>query len=360
MKRYRVAQVGIGNRGKVHANAFLELADRYELVGLCDIDRPKLDAYAQSRELARAILFDDAEQMLAKTRPDVFCFVLMPHIRLPMVELAARYGVKGLAFEKPMATSLAEAWNITRVCRERGIRTVVSHQQKYLTSFQKLKGLLDAGEVGQVLRIDASCQAWLSQLGTHYMDYLLWANGGHRARWVMGHVHGKGLLSDSHPSPDYTMGRLELENGVHAFYEFGRLSPSYMDRAHFWVDNRLTVRGTEGYAWCDTDGRWGALTRSSAGKVIGESGPTWGEQEPTRLQPLYLAELADWLDGSIARHSCDVEQAYHGYEILEATCISALEKRRVDLPLDPASCGDVIERMRTELPDCPEREGREQ
>ena len=35
-------------------------------------------------------------------------------------------------------------------------------------------------------------QAWLSQLGTHYMDYILWANGGSRARWVVGHVHGRG------------------------------------------------------------------------------------------------------------------------------------------------------------------------
>ena len=30
-----------------------------------------------------------AEQMLADTRPDVFCFVTQPHLRLPMVPVTA-------------------------------------------------------------------------------------------------------------------------------------------------------------------------------------------------------------------------------------------------------------------------------
>src|SRR6476646_5499097 len=124
MKCYKIAQVGIGNRGKVHANAILSLPDQFELVGLCDLDRPKLDAYAASKGLRPELLFDDAERMVANTHPDVFCFVTPPAARLPLVELAVRYRVKGLAFEKPMANSLAEAWEITRLCREHGVKAV--------------------------------------------------------------------------------------------------------------------------------------------------------------------------------------------------------------------------------------------
>ena len=90
--RYRVAQVGIGARGKIHADAFLQLTERFELVGLCDVDRPRLEEYAQRRGLARERLFDDAERLLQATRPDVFCFVTQPDVRLAMVQLAARYG----------------------------------------------------------------------------------------------------------------------------------------------------------------------------------------------------------------------------------------------------------------------------
>ena len=37
MKKYRVAQVGCGNRGKYHIKGFMENADRFEVVGLCDL-----------------------------------------------------------------------------------------------------------------------------------------------------------------------------------------------------------------------------------------------------------------------------------------------------------------------------------
>jgi predicted dehydrogenase len=353
--RYTIAQAGIGHRGKVHANAILQLSDRFELVGLCDLDAKKLKAYADEKRLPAGILYDDAEKMLQETKPDVFCFVTHPDVRLSMVKLAAKNGVRGLAFEKPMAKSLREAWAITRLCRDHRIKAVVSHQQKYLTSMQKLKEIVDAGDIGQVLYVNATCQAWLAQLGTHFMDYMLWANNRSRAKWAVGHVHGKELLSDNHPSPNYTMGHVEFENGVRSYFGFGKLSPSHMPKDHFWLDNRLWVYGTHGYVWADTNGRWGAFTRKSGGEPIGGAGAGWGEQQSTRLQPLYFAEFADWLDGKTDHHSCDVEIAYHGYEVLEAVCISALEHRRVDLPLDPEQCQDSFERMRRELPDCPER-----
>ena len=211
-----------------------------------------------------------------------------------------------------------------------------------------------ADQLGQVQRIEASCQAWLAQLGTHFMDYALWINGGSRARWVVGHVHGKELLADSHPSPNFTLGQVEFENGVRAVVEFGKLASSTMAPEKFWFDNRLTVRGSHGYAWGETDGRWGALTRSSGGEVVGGEGDDWHTQERKRLQLLFAADLADWLDDDARVHPCNVEISYHGYEILEGLCISALEHRRVDLPLDTSDCGDVFARMRQELPDCPE------
>ncbi len=351
MIRYRVAQVGLGARGKVHARGFLANADRFELVGLCDLDEARLRYGAE--QYGVAVTYRDAEAMLADLRPDVFCFVTQPHLRLPMVELGLRYGVKAIALEKPMATSLQEARAITDLCHANGIKAVVSHQQKYLTSLQKVKQIVGAGEIGEVHTIQATCQAWLSQLGTHYMDYILWLNGGHHARWVVGHVHGKTKLSDSHPSCDYMMGEALLENGVRAIIECGYPSPSHMEARHFWLDNRLTAYGSHGYAWGDTNGRWGAFTRASGGEALGEQGASWGEQEQNCLQPLYLSDLADWLDDDRKVHPCNIEISYHGYEILEGLCISAMDNTRVDLPLDVSRAYDMNERMRRELPSVP-------
>ena len=352
MKKHTVAQVGVGSRGMTHLRGFLAPAnaDRFDVVGLCDLDESKLRAAAD--EYGIDATYADAETMLAETRPDVFCFVTPPAVRLELAQLGAQHGVKAMAFEKPMATSLAEAWAITDLCRRGGIKGIVSHQQKYLTSMQKLKAVVDAGELGEIRTIHATCQAWLSQLGTHFMDYALWANGGHRARWVVGHVHGRERLTDSHPSPDYILGQALCDNGVRIYIECGHLSPSHITDRPFWVDNRLTVHGTHGYVWADTDGRWGALTSAGGGEVQTGEGELWHEQEKTHLQVDYLRDLADWLDDDANVHPCNIEMAYHGYEVLEGLCISALDHTRVDLPLaDPAGREDVLERMRKELPD---------
>lgn len=355
MKRYRVAQAGCGARGEVHLDGWLNNPESFQVEALCELDLEKAKRVAGARGL-KARIYSDADAMLGEVKPDVFCFSTLPNVRLSLVELAAKHKVKALVFEKPMATSLKEARAIVRICEEAGILALVSHQQKYLTSFEKFKAVLDKGEIGSVRRIEASCQAWLSQLGTHYIDYVLWANGGARAKWVVGHVHGKELLADHHPSPNYTMGQIGFENGARAVVEFGRLSASYMDKGKFWLDNRLTAYGDHGYAWCDTDGRWGVFSKATAPEAVYGEGETWEPQQRHRLQRLFAKELALCLDGKLAKHSCDVSIAYHGYEIMEALCLSALDKRRVDLPLDPSSECDVFERMRHELPDCPELE----
>jgi predicted dehydrogenase len=357
MKRYRVAQVGLGARGMVHLNGFLSLPQRFEVVGLCDIDQEKLKSRTAGLKVAT---FTEAEKMLQETRPDVFCFVTHPNVRLEMVKLAAKYQVKGLALEKPMAVSLVDARTMRDICVDNKIKAVVSHQQKYLTSLQKVKEIANAGELGEIIEVRGSCTGSLTDLGTHYMDYLLWANNNHPVKWVVGHAHGIRELGGIHPSPDFFMARMEFANGVRGLLEIGTLATRWMGKnAPVWLDNRLTIIGTQGYAWGDTDGRWGALTRSSGGEVLTGFGPGydpahlgagWEKQQGEFLQTPYLRDLADWLDDNCKVHSCNMGQAYHGFEILSAASLSALNFTRGDLPVeDFAGAGDVIDRMRKQF-----------
>ena len=167
-----------------------------------------------------------------------------------------------------MAESLQEAKKIVKLCHDNGIKAVVCHQQKYLSQMQTLKKRIEDGEIGEITKIHVECQAWFSQLGTHYVDYILWANGGHRAKWVCGHVHGPICLDDNHPAPDYLLGTMELENGVHAYVECGYLAEAHNPPEYGSSDNRLTVYGKEGYVYAETDGFWGACTKATNGRLI--------------------------------------------------------------------------------------------
>jgi len=344
-KKYTVAQAGLGNRGKTHILGIQANPDRFDLIAVCDINGERLDYMSKEYRVKKAYL--DADKMLEEIKPDVFVFVTHPDIRIEMIKLAVKHGIKAVAFEKPMATSVREAFEIKKLCEENNIKAIVSHQQKYLTSMKKLKQVLEAKEIGDIVQMNVSTQAWMAQLGTHYMDYALWANDGVKANWVVGHIHGTEKLTDNHPSPDYIMGQVEFANGVRLFLENGYLSKSTMGKRpdKFWVDDRLTVYGTKGYVWCETDGAWGACIN---GLIQGEQGKTWGEQEPG-LQTPYFTDFADWLDDDAKIHPCNIAISYHGYEILEALCVSALDNKIMRLPVNANEMPDLIERMKLEL-----------
>ena len=42
MSMHTVAVMGLGVRGKIHLHGLLENPDYYKVVGLCDIDEPKM------------------------------------------------------------------------------------------------------------------------------------------------------------------------------------------------------------------------------------------------------------------------------------------------------------------------------
>lgn len=351
VQKHTVAVMGLGVRGKTHLKALLENADRYEVVGLCDIREEVMKNVADMFGL-NVPLFTDVEEMLATTRPEVFVFVTYPNLRLSMIELAVKYGVKAVSLEKPMAEDMSEAKKMTDLCVKHGIKAVVCHQQKYLSQMQELRAKVVRGDLGEIKKIFAECQAWSAQLGTHYIDYIIWANGGCRAKSVVGHIHGPATLKDNHPSPDFLLGEILFENGTRGYIECGYFSERHNPEIYADTDNRLTVWGTTGYAYAETDGFWGESSKATKGEFVNGKDPGWYNHQEKVIQTPYYTEYADWLDDDSKKHSCDIETAFHGFEILEAIFLSALDKTRIDLPLTNFDYENVLDRMNRELPEC--------
>lgn len=348
--KYTVGIAGLGVRGKIHLKGILENSDRFEIVGLCDIN-PKREAEIAAKFNVKAPFFTDAEEMLKQTHPDVFVFVTFPEIRTSMVDLAVKYGVRGLSFEKPMAVNIQEARYITDVCNEHGIKTVVSHQQKYTKQMQLIKGIVERGEIGQLCKIHTECNSWLAQLGTHYIDYAMWINGGkHRVKSIVGHAHGNWMLTDSHPAPDYVLGEAILENNVRIYLECGYFAERREYVPLYGYDNRMTAYGTHGYVWAETDGRYGYFTKQTKGELVTGAFEEWDIQDK-HIQTPYYTQFADWMDDDAKEHPCNVNLSYHGYEVLEGLCLSALDHTRIDLPLADINYTPVLERMAREFPD---------
>jgi len=357
MSKYTVVIAGCGPRGAYHAEGFAANADRFDVKAVADLVPEKAKAFAERFGIDKT--YDDVDAMLAAEKPDVFCFATLPAVRLSLVELGIKHKVKVIAFEKPVATELPEAREIFEKCKAAGIKLIVSHQQKYGKSWHKVKQIVDSGEIGEVTKIHATARAWLSQLGTHIMDYMLWFNNRSKVKWVVGQAIGTRMLTDSHPSADYVIGSMEFENGVRGIIECGAHAPHFVPGNNplldikFWTDSAITIHGTHGYARVTTGNGWEAVTKSSKGEMLrGE-----GMFNPSEEQPLYIRDLADVLDGKLAVHPCDSEISYHGFEAVMALYMSALDHRKVDLPLREIPPGSLIARLNEELPHSDEYAG---
>jgi predicted dehydrogenase len=348
VKKHTIILAGLGKRGKIHLKGILENPERFELLGVYD---PAAEAVHTATERFKldCPIFSSAEEMLSKTKPEIFAFATHPDIRLEYVRLGIKYGVRGLSFEKPMATSLSDAREMTRLCVDNGIQAIISHQQKYMTQMQRIYECVSSGIIGVPELIRIFMLPWASQLGTHFVDYALWVNGGVGAEWVVGHIHGRLKLTDNHPSPDYILGEARLKNGATLLIEGGYLAPHTMPDEEFWCNNRITVYGDHGYAWAETNGRYGIFSPDTGGKVeIGQYPKFVVQQEGT--QTPYYADYADWLDDDSKKHSCNIEISLHGFEIIEALYKSALENIRVDIPIQGKEI-DAITEMKKTLPE---------
>jgi len=338
---YKVVVVGMGKRGMHHATTF-HANPRFEVVGICDIDAAKLQSAAA--QLGNPMTSTDAAELLAKTRPDVFCLTTMPNIRYPMIKLAVEARVKLIAYEKPIALNLREARQIMELVRNAGVKTVVSHQHRYGAHYQKVKEIIASGAIGRVHTVYGHATGWMLHMMTHLIDYMRWYNDNAEAEWVMAQASGRGKLSDNHPSPDYIGGFIQFANGVRGIVECGAGAPDVPEVDYWWRKALIGAQGTEGFAEVLTGGGWRAVTKDG---VL--QGP--GTMDYNLDMPPYIEDMARWLDDDDAVHPCNGEDAYKGFEIMLAMVRSVVERGQVALPLPEGP--PEIEALAEVLPEKP-------
>lgn len=337
---YKVMVVGMGKRGKHHANTF-HAHERFEVVGICDINEETLaDAATQCGNPKTG---SDAAALAAEVQPDVFCFCTHPTLRKPLIQIGIDSGAKLIAFEKPVAPSSTEAIEIKAMLDAAGVKAVVSHQHRYGEHYRKVKEIIDSGVLGRIHTVYASATGWMLHMMTHMLDYMRWYNSNEAAEWVMGQAAGRGKLTDNHPSPDYIAGVIQYANGVRGNIEVGAGAPDQPEVEKWWGKNRIGVQGTEGFAEVLTNGGWRSVTKD--GVQSGE-----GVMNYDLDMPPYVDEMAKWLDDGI-EHQCSFDQAYEGFMTMAAMMRSVVEGGQVALPLKEGK--DETQMLIDSLPDKP-------
>jgi predicted dehydrogenase len=323
MNRYKVIVVGMGKRGMHHAAAF-HANSRFQVVGICDIDKARLEAAAP--KLGQPEVSTDARALARSVKPDVFCFCTLPNLRSELIGVGIECGAQLIAFEKPVALTSAEGLKIKQMLEAAKVKAVVSHQHRYGEHYRKVHELITSGALGRLNSVYGTATGWMMHMMSHLVDYALWYNPGGQAQWVMAQAGGRGKLADSHPSPDYIAGFIHFSNGVRGIIDCGAGAPDVPEVPYWWRKCRIGAQGTEGFAEVMTGGGWRAVTKN--GSFSGA-----GSMNYELDMPPYVQEMADWLDDNKKVHACNFGTAWQGFEIMMALCRSAIEGGQVALPL---------------------------
>lgn len=152
-----VAIAGLGSRGKdVYAQAQKKFPGKMKIVAVADIDPEKVEIAAKEFDVPKEGCFKSAEEMLEQDKlADVMFIATQDRQHVGHAIPALRKGYH-LLLEKPISPLLAECRELVKVAKECDRRVVVCHVLRYTPIYQKVKELLDAGEIGAIVSIMAS------------------------------------------------------------------------------------------------------------------------------------------------------------------------------------------------------------
>ena len=212
MDKVRFGIIGVGNIGTVHARYLLAGTVKEAcLTAVCDNNPDKHPAIRQlvGDEVA---MFSDAEEMLKSGLIDAV-IVATPHYDHPGLSmLAMRNGIHTLC-EKPAGVYTAQVREMNEFARGCNVVFGMMFNQRPNPLYQKVKDLIDSGELGELRRSNWIITNW-------YRSQSYYNSGGWRATWK---GEGGGVLLNQDPHQlDLWQWLVGMPVRMRAFCQFGK------------------------------------------------------------------------------------------------------------------------------------------
>lgn len=154
MSKLKVAIVGVGNIGNIHASVYEKRSD-VEIVAVCDIIPEKSDRaaekyrcqgfYSVKEMVASGIQIDAASMATAGTENGG------DHYKPTMELLAAGIPVLG---EKPISNSLEQAKEMVALAKEKNLRYAIDLNHRFTPAALRAKEWINAGRIGEMNMIN--------------------------------------------------------------------------------------------------------------------------------------------------------------------------------------------------------------
>lgn len=153
-----------------HAKAY-QKADGIELVGAFDPDHEKCAAFSRDWDLGKPKA--SLAATLAEYCPDVVSVCSPTNTHHAVVMEVAKFGVRGIICEKPLAYSFVEAREILERCQQDNITLLVNYHRRWDLELTLLAKRIRGGEFGQPLHGRVVYTKGLIHNGSHFVNFLV-------------------------------------------------------------------------------------------------------------------------------------------------------------------------------------------
>lgn len=154
-RQIKILVAGLGSRWTAYESFVKKHPDDVKIVGLADANENRLKDYASQFDVPPQACFADANEMFeAGIEADGAVICTMDQLHYANAMCAMKNGYH-LMLEKPVALSVQECTGIRDYANEHQLHVVVCHVLRYTPFYQKIKEIIDSGEIGEVCTIQA-------------------------------------------------------------------------------------------------------------------------------------------------------------------------------------------------------------
>ncbi len=275
MESVRIAVIGIGNMGSYHASQLAKSAvPGGKLAAVCDID-PKRLQWAKEHLGEDVRLFENVDLLFDAGGVDGV-IIATPHYQHPVIAIKAFARGLHVLSEKPAGVYTKQVLEMNHAAAESGKVFGIMYNQRTHPVFQKLKEMVESGELGQLKRTNWIITSW-------YRPQSYYNSGGWRATW--GGEGGGVLLNQCPHNLDLWQWTCGMPKRVRAFMSFGKYhNIEVEDDVTAYVEYENGATGIFVTSTADTPGTNRFEILGDKGKIVIEDGKLnfWRLRVPER------------------------------------------------------------------------------
>ena len=250
MEKIKLGIIGYGNMGTSHARNIAEgKVPNVELAAVCDIDPARKEACAKNHP--EVAFFDNHEDLMKSGLCDSV-LIAVPHYDHPPMAIKAFDLGLNVIVEKPAGVYTKQVLEMNEAAKKSDKVFGIMYNQRTNRVYQRLKQMIDNGELGHIKRITWIVTSWYRPQAYHNSS--AW-----RSRWE---TEGGGTLINQNPHqldlwqwlfgvPDKIYAKvafgkyydIEVEDEVVAFFDYnnGTIGQYITSTAEAPGTNRLEI-----------------------------------------------------------------------------------------------------------------------